>query len=387
MTKLQSSDAGKLAVIDKVCYDGASTELVEIEASIILEGKAVVSEPMLLGTSTFWIAPQRHQVDNSAESNKHCMISCEKLLKLEASVDIGDGIILNTEVNTMQEQNFLEKEMERILEGDNQDDSNKNNKKALKFCLCSSKRLAGVEPELMPFASKFQHYHAGEAIHADNGSFVLGKTLTGAIPVESAVDTLVISIPATDIRNENNLLPNNMERSNNEITVNDNGLEKIDSKKTQNNSRRSHKRKDFAPYVLADEASEQLEAGAETQNDHHEYTNRKATEFKVSSDKCKEPVCNYFITENQSIKLDMEKINENPESEPFSLSDYWSEYPCLEFAVKTLAGALPVEDPLALHGYFQQVNTQTQKEAYQQQQANTIQFYRDANLAPPNIGF
>lgn len=45
--------------------------------------------------------------------------------------------------------------------------------------------------------------------------------------------------------------------------------------------------------------------------------------------------------------------NENSESHPvFPFEDPWSD-PCVEFAFKTLTGAIPVDDNLAIHDYFQ----------------------------------
>ncbi|KAL5815383.1 hypothetical protein ACOSQ4_026024 [Xanthoceras sorbifolium] len=57
--------------------------------------------------------------------------------------------------------------------------------------------------------------------------------------------------------------------------------------------------------------------------------------------------------EDQPQKLETEKINnENAESQFFSFGDSWSD-PCLEFAYKTLTGAIPVEDNFAIQDYIQ----------------------------------
>ncbi|XP_010273135.1 PREDICTED: methyl-CpG-binding domain-containing protein 13 [Nelumbo nucifera] len=67
---------------------------------------------------------------------------------------------------------------------------------------------------------------------------------------------------------------------------------------------------------------------------------------------------NQVLIEDTTGKLENEKPGEEKPKSPLILpfGDTWPD-PCLEFAFKTLTGAIPVEDTLAIEDYFQQLST------------------------------
>ncbi|XP_057978768.1 uncharacterized protein LOC131165095 isoform X2 [Malania oleifera] len=107
---------------------------------------------------------------------------------------------------------------------------------------------------------------------------------------------------------------------------------------------------------LADDASQQLEAvpGAELGHDTHESKEDPLFQLEPSNQTRKSDE-DKAVLQEQSGELDSgNKNDEKPETQQyFSLVDSWSD-PCLEFAFKTLTGAIPVEDNLSIQGYFEQ---------------------------------
>lgn len=71
----------------------------------------------------------------------------------------------------------------------------------------------------------------------------------------------------------------------------------------------------------------------------------------------KKPLEDQAVQEDQPVRQETEKKNvENPESQfLYPLEDSWSDS-CIEFAVKTLTGEIPIEDNIAFQDYFQQLD-------------------------------
>ncbi|KAI8546356.1 hypothetical protein RHMOL_Rhmol07G0110500 [Rhododendron molle] len=71
----------------------------------------------------------------------------------------------------------------------------------------------------------------------------------------------------------------------------------------------------------------------------------------------KKPIEDQAVQEDQPVRQETEKKNvENPESQfLYPLEDSWSDS-CIEFAVKTLTGEIPIEDNIAFQDYFQQLD-------------------------------
>ncbi|XP_058222921.1 methyl-CpG-binding domain-containing protein 13-like [Rhododendron vialii] len=71
----------------------------------------------------------------------------------------------------------------------------------------------------------------------------------------------------------------------------------------------------------------------------------------------KKPIEDKAVQEDQPVRQETEKKNvENPESQfLYPLEDSWSDL-CIEFAVKTLTGEIPIEDNIAFQDYFQQLD-------------------------------
>jgi len=121
----------------------------------------------------------------------------------------------------------------------------------------------------------------------------------------------------------------------------------------QNTSRENCESEATVPLVLADGASQQLEAGLHMEFAHHASTIIDTPLLGDSSNKSeKPPAVEVQVVPEEQLQLPETEIMPEPQELPFPFSDSWSD-PCLEFAFKTLTGAIPVEDNLA-QGYFQE---------------------------------
>lgn len=221
------------------------------------------------------------------------------------------------------------------------------------------------------------------------------RTLTGALPVEDTNYRPVLTTP-TDILQKANSLEGEVKKSGNKRTqIN---LEKSKRRKGLNLPCRSSKRlSGFEPemvansifgeqalqnvsstsceceatpsVVLADEASQQLESGLDVEFAHHASNNINTPVLGESSKKNKKPL-HVQVVEEQPQMSGVEIIPEPQLAFPFR--DSWSD-PCLEFAFKTLIGAIPVEDNVAVQGSLQE-------------QLHVSQTRRDGSLALPDFG-
>ncbi|CAK7335490.1 unnamed protein product [Dovyalis caffra] len=143
------------------------------------------------------------------------------------------------------------------------------------------------------------------------------------------------------------------------------------------------------PYSMADRAAQQVKAGPEVQHAHYCSADVTATLHEESSENRKEPLDDHTVTKAKSENLDTEKLNnEKPEPQvSFSFGDFWSD-PCLEFAFKTLTGAIPIDHYLPIQNYFQQqVNaSQTLRNGNLQHQVDPSQTQKDVSLTLPDLG-
>ncbi|KAH9721836.1 hypothetical protein KPL70_006528 [Citrus sinensis] len=141
----------------------------------------------------------------------------------------------------------------------------------------------------------------------------------------------------------------------------------------------------LAQHDLPNGVSQQVEAGHETMLAQHDPTDI-VTPLLESSDKSGKPLEAQTVPEEPSQKLENEKPEEQPqklESERMDIEnpdsqvllpygDSWSD-PCLEFAFKTLTGAIPVDENLAIQDYFQH-------------QLDPSDTQKDNSLAMPEFG-
>ncbi|KAL4602755.1 hypothetical protein ACB092_10G076900 [Castanea dentata] len=225
------------------------------------------------------------------------------------------------------------------------------------------------------------------------------KTLTGALPLESTSNDGHVLTPSADILQTENSLEGGIKKSSNRKTqVN---LKKSMNKKELNLPHRSSKRvaefeleimantisseqalqntsretceiEATVPLVLADGASQQLEAGLHMEFAHHASTIIDTPLLGDSSNKSeKPPAVEVQVVPEEQLQLPETEIMPEPQELPFPFSDSWSD-PCLEFAFKTLTGAIPVEDNLA-QGYFQE-------------ELDISHTRRDSGLALPDFG-
>ncbi|KAK9276146.1 hypothetical protein L1049_005677 [Liquidambar formosana] len=121
---------------------------------------------------------------------------------------------------------------------------------------------------------------------------------------------------------------------------------------------------------VAHRASQQLEAQPEPELENNAFRGMEAPLDEDPSNKSKKPLQeDQAVPVRQPGNLEPEKVAEPQVCFPFG--DFWSD-PCLEFAFKTLTGAIPVEDNLEIQGYFQQLDTPLVK--------------RDGGLTLPDFG-
>lgn len=225
------------------------------------------------------------------------------------------------------------------------------------------------------------------------------KTLTGALPLESTSNDGHVLMPSADIPQIENSLEGGIKKSSNR--KNQVNLKKSMNKKELNSPCRSSKRvagfeleimanaisseqalqntsretcesEAIVPLVLEDGASQQLEAGLHMEFAHHASTIIDTPLLGDSSNRSEKPsAVEVQVVPEEQLQLPETEIMPEPQELPFPFSDSWSD-PCLEFAFKTLTGAIPVEDNLA-QGYFQE-------------ELDISHTRRDSGLALPDFG-
>ncbi|XWS38393.1 hypothetical protein CRYUN_Cryun19dG0127200 [Craigia yunnanensis] len=189
------------------------------------------------------------------------------------------------------------------------------------------------------------------------------KTLRGAIPLEDAANEGLILTPASNVLQEKNLGKTRMEseRSNTETKhsskfkkMKEPGFPRRLSKRltgceselvangvsaivVQNATARSGKNEPKPPCVLVDKATRQLNVGPNARFPNQAFAtavNPEINNIRPNEDRA--------ILGEQSQMLGTQKgCDSKSELQPFFCSD-----PCLEFAIKTLTGAIPLEDAI-----------------------------------------
>lgn len=243
------------------------------------------------------------------------------------------------------------------------------------------------------------------------------KALMGEIMVDCVPGNGLVSTTVADILKEKNLQETNAEKSSNKQTW----VNRVKSKNKQELDlpRRSSKRLaglepelvansisvegasgnvtiepcknevltrvGVDPHGLADSASQWLEIRHETTLAQHDFTAINTPLHEKSTNESSKPIELEAQTVNeqsqksenekqeQPKKLENERMDsENPNPLLFPFEGSWSD-PCLEFAFKTLTGAIPVDDHLAIQDYFQYQLDPSDKQ-------------RDGTSAPPDFG-
>ncbi|KAL7165319.1 hypothetical protein ACSBR2_041085 [Camellia fascicularis] len=95
---------------------------------------------------------------------------------------------------------------------------------------------------------------------------------------------------------------------------------------------------------------------------HHALTSTEAPSNIELSNRTKQPLEDQTVPEDQPVRQETEKKDEeNLESQLlYPFADSWSD-PCLEFAFKTLTGAIPIEDNFSIQGYFEHQEDDTSR--------------------------
>lgn len=214
-----------------------------------------------------------------------------------------NGPILTREAGTLQHENLLESGMKNSSTGKSRFSKTKSkNKKELNLPRRSSKRLAGVEPELV--ASSV----ASERALQDESKNPYDKgTISGTNLLDKAKQPL---------------------RAEPKIELTNRLSTKTDASVPEPSDKRKNSLEDL---VAAPQEQPQM---CETER----------AELKKP-----ESTRRMYETENSGPQLHESRKEElgSPEPDtPFSIADYWSD-PCLDFAFKTLTGVIPIEDTLA----------------------------------------
>ncbi|KAL6280310.1 hypothetical protein ACE6H2_017191 [Prunus campanulata] len=206
------------------------------------------------------------------------------------------------------------------------------------------------------------------------------KTLTGELPIADTVDNEPILKSAADVLQKENSLESEMEKrcsrntrvnkskKNKELKLPHRSSKRLagvepellpnfmsSERALRNATGRSSKSKAIQAVNSADEASQLPEAGPETKFANYPCTTTIDTSIpEQSSNKSKNFLEDQAIPQEKPQKFETEKAAiENPEAQfSFPFMDSWSD-PCLDFAFKTLTGAIPIEDDL-FQGYFQE---------------------------------
>ncbi|KAJ7944887.1 Methyl-CpG-binding domain protein [Quillaja saponaria] len=197
------------------------------------------------------------------------------------------------------------------------------------------------------------------------------KTLTGALPVEEAVDSQPATIPKTEVMQSCLVIEKGRRESSNRHVQNSKKLKK---KKELNLPCRSSKRlaghepellhksisseraleyvtrkrctgENTVTGILTDGASQKLDVGEASEFNHLASNNTETRIHGQPSNECGKSYEDHATLDGQPQQLEAEKMDDK-KSEPqlsFPFGGSWSD-PCLEFAIKTLTGALPLED-------------------------------------------
>uniref|UniRef100_A0A5B7ANX5 Putative methyl-CpG-binding domain-containing protein 13 isoform X1 n=1 Tax=Davidia involucrata TaxID=16924 RepID=A0A5B7ANX5_DAVIN len=334
--KLEHHTSRRRLFAGKESCDTSSLVASDAEGSKEGQRKAVSADVTGTSTPTDEILEGKHLLDNvigdSAETKEGPDPSSSALPKTKGSkrkrgksVLAEDGPVSTPATNILQEEK-LPVRTEELSNRKTQIGLSKCKKKrALIFPSRSSKRLAGLNPELV--ANLGLSERALRAATRKSGESEvkpsLGSTLDGV--ADGALQRLEAE-PETEIAHHasgGTEAPSDVEPS------------------SKNEKR------------LGDQAVPEEQPGRQ-ESEKKDDENPDPSDVEPSN-KNEKPLGDQAVPEEQPGKHETEKKDdENPESQLFSsFGDSWSD-PCLEFAFKTLTGAIPVEDNLAIEGYFQQ---------------------------------
>uniref|UniRef100_A0A5B7AM95 Putative methyl-CpG-binding domain-containing protein 13 isoform X1 n=1 Tax=Davidia involucrata TaxID=16924 RepID=A0A5B7AM95_DAVIN len=315
--KLEHHTSRRRLFAGKESCDTSSLVASDAEGSKEGQRKAVSADVTGTSTPTDEILEGKHLLDNvvekCAETKEGPDPSSSILPKTKGSkrkrgknVLAENGPVSSPATNILQEEKLLENGTEKLSNRTTQIDPSKcKNEKVFSFPHRSSKRLAGLKPELV--ANSGLSERAVRAATRKSGESEANPSLG------LALDDVADSVP------------------------------------------------------------QQLDAEPETEIAHHASGGIEAPSDVEPSNKGENPLGVQALPESQPGRQETEKKDENPESQLFSpFGDSWSD-PCLEFAFKTLTGAIPVEDNLSIQGYFQQ-------------EVDASQTLRDGCSALPDFG-
>ncbi|KAH9777792.1 hypothetical protein KPL71_007136 [Citrus sinensis] len=284
-----------------------------------------------------------------------------KTMMGETLVDsLPDSDPVSTTADILTEKKLQETKVEKSNNKKTRINSKKSkNKQQLNLSRRSSKRLAGLEPELV-------------------SNSISGEQAWGNATVESCK-----SEAPTCEKTDPHGLPDGVSQQSeagHETMLAQHDLPNGVSQQVE----AGHETM-LAQHDLPNGVSQQVEAGHETMLAQHDPTDI-LTPLLESSDKSGKPLEAQTVPEEPSQKLENEKPEEQPqklESERMDIEnpdsqvllpygDSWSD-PCLEFAFKTLTGAIPVDENLAIQDYFQH-------------QLDPSDTQKDNSLAMPEFG-
>ncbi|KAL6979608.1 hypothetical protein U1Q18_021263, partial [Sarracenia purpurea var. burkii] len=93
-----------------------------------------------------------------------------------------------------------------------------------------------------------------------------------------------------------------------------------------------------------------IESVSKREIEYHDFTVTESPPNLDHPNRSKKPLGDQALPEDQLAEQETEKKPEHPQSQfLYSFGDPWSD-PCLEFAFKTLTGAIPIEEDLAIQG-------------------------------------
>lgn len=329
------------------------------------------------------------QVVNSVSSQQAFQVSTRKFsASVAGRLSNGASEQPKDEQETVNEHH-ASKDLNNPLHGEPSEKS----KKPLENQAASKEQLEMLETETMDDKKSEQPCSPFVNSWSDPCLEFAIKTLMGALPLEDATNDRPVEI----LQNENALEGGIKKSSNRRTQVN---LKKSKNKKElnvpprsserlagfepemaansisreralQNASRPSCESEATPPAVLADGVSQQLEAGVDLERAaHHASNNINTPVLGESSNKNEKPLEAQVVPKEPPQMPQTEIMIEPQFSFPFG--DSWLD-PCLEFAFKTLTGAIPVEDNLAIQGSFQE-------------QLDISHTQRDISLALPDFG-
>uniref|UniRef100_A0A2P2LDG6 MBD domain-containing protein n=2 Tax=Rhizophora mucronata TaxID=61149 RepID=A0A2P2LDG6_RHIMU len=161
---LQSSDAGKTTNVDKNSSDVCNANL---ETSGKRRGRMAITKPVL-----FQMHPKNNVISACAKTNQSTLPQSEVSKRnKDEKADHGNELILN--INP-RDQKYLESGMKRHHRRHDNGLSVSNNKKGLNLPHRFSRRLAGLEPELVQATTNLQYSDAGELTDAEKVSSDVG---------------------------------------------------------------------------------------------------------------------------------------------------------------------------------------------------------------------